>query len=167
MIYIKVFRVVVNWNFEIRRGLKMRKFVASVRYFRPVFQHQGACGMVKRPNFLVDTYSQSLYKQSYNVTILLGGHPSSMITRAPFTNEAQPTTGGMALRWFLGFFQRSKIGLLHKVLSFCLFCIINCTELNKAGPLVEYERRISAGELVDGDVCQVWQLICSTLMEWK
>ncbi|XP_059460077.1 uncharacterized protein LOC132189371 isoform X1 [Corylus avellana] len=28
-------------------------------------------------------------------------------------------------------------------------------DLNRAGPLVEYERRIAAGELVDGDSCQV------------
>ena len=31
------------------------------------------------------------------------------------------------------------------------------TESNgeRAGPLVEYERRIAAGELMDGDLCQV------------
>lgn len=28
-----------------------------------------------------------------------------------------------------------------------------------AGPLVEYERRIAAGELVDGDNCQVRPLV--------
>jgi hypothetical protein len=28
-------------------------------------------------------------------------------------------------------------------------------DVNGAGPLVEYERRIAAGELVDGDSCQV------------
>lgn len=28
-------------------------------------------------------------------------------------------------------------------------------DYNVAGPLVEYERRIAAGELVDGDSCQV------------
>ena len=28
-------------------------------------------------------------------------------------------------------------------------------DVKKAGPLVEYERRIAAGELVDGDACQV------------
>ncbi|GMP68630.1 hypothetical protein CsSME_00028184 [Camellia sinensis var. sinensis] len=28
-------------------------------------------------------------------------------------------------------------------------------EVSKAGPLVEYERRIEAGDLVDGDNCQV------------
>ncbi|XP_022730581.1 AFG1-like ATPase isoform X2 [Durio zibethinus] len=34
---------------------------------------------------------------------------------------------------------------------------VNIT-VNKAGPLVEYERRIAAGELVDGDACQVGTL---------
>nr|GMD27609.1 AFG1-like ATPase isoform X1 [Ipomoea batatas] len=28
-------------------------------------------------------------------------------------------------------------------------------EVNRGGPLVEYERRIAAGELFDGDACQV------------
>lgn len=28
-------------------------------------------------------------------------------------------------------------------------------ELNGGGPLLEYERRIAAGELLDGDACQV------------
>ena len=28
-------------------------------------------------------------------------------------------------------------------------------EENRAGPLVEYDRRIAEGELVDGDNCQV------------
>ncbi|KAL2939843.1 FMN-dependent NADH-azoreductase 2 [Bienertia sinuspersici] len=27
---------------------------------------------------------------------------------------------------------------------------------NKGGPLVEYERRVAAGELFDGDLCQVY-----------
>ncbi|KAL5538872.1 hypothetical protein UlMin_044188 [Ulmus minor] len=31
-------------------------------------------------------------------------------------------------------------------------------DLNRAGPLVEYERRIAAGELADGDACQVGTL---------
>lgn len=28
-------------------------------------------------------------------------------------------------------------------------------DTNRAGPLVEYERRIASGELMDGDTCQV------------
>ncbi|XAR65547.1 Hexokinase [Bertholletia excelsa] len=34
----------------------------------------------------------------------------------------------------------------------------NTPEISRAGPLVEYERRIAAGELVDGDTCQVGTL---------
>ncbi|XP_022755358.1 AFG1-like ATPase isoform X2 [Durio zibethinus] len=34
---------------------------------------------------------------------------------------------------------------------------VNVT-VNRAGPLVEYERRIAAGELVDGDACQLLQV---------
>ena len=38
-----------------------------------------------------------------------------------------------------------------------LFCnlLVSVTETSKAGPLVEYERRITNGELVEGDACQV------------
>lgn len=32
-------------------------------------------------------------------------------------------------------------------------------DYNVAGPLVEYERRIAAGDLVDGDSCQVRPLV--------
>ncbi|KAE8690984.1 putative Clathrin assembly protein [Hibiscus syriacus] len=35
---------------------------------------------------------------------------------------------------------------------------VDTTEVNGGGPLVEYERRISAGELFDGDACQVGTL---------
>lgn len=37
-----------------------------------------------------------------------------------------------------------------------LFYLTDFTaEVNGGGPLLEYERRIAAGELVDGDECQV------------
>lgn len=38
-----------------------------------------------------------------------------------------------------------------------LFFFLNglVADINGAGPLAVYERRISAGELVDGDICQV------------
>ncbi|KAB2016588.1 hypothetical protein ES319_D08G105900v1 [Gossypium barbadense] len=35
---------------------------------------------------------------------------------------------------------------------------VDITEVNRGGPLVEYERRIAAGELFDGDACQVGTL---------
>ncbi|CDP19884.1 unnamed protein product [Coffea canephora] len=43
-------------------------------------------------------------------------------------------------------------------------------EINGAGPLVEYERRVTSGELVDGDVCQLGTLrelqrLCEQLVE--
>lgn len=40
-------------------------------------------------------------------------------------------------------------------MGFYLFLLMVIADVNKAGPLVEYERRISLGELVDGDSCQV------------
>lgn len=45
----------------------------------------------------------------------------------------------------------------RKCIKFCCFLGFSVleAELNKAGPFVEYERRIAASELVDGDTCQV------------
>lgn len=40
---------------------------------------------------------------------------------------------------------------------FMVFTLTNLmTELNGGGPLLEYERRVAAGELMDGDACQVF-----------
>lgn len=39
--------------------------------------------------------------------------------------------------------------------SFVLDFVVSVTETNRGGPLVEYERRIASGELVEGDSCQV------------
>lgn len=33
--------------------------------------------------------------------------------------------------------------------------ICKTADVNRTGPLVEYERRISDGELMTGDICQV------------
>jgi len=37
------------------------------------------------------------------------------------------------------------------------------TDAERGGPLVEYERRIAAGELMAGDKCQVF---CTMISEW-
>jgi len=45
-----------------------------------------------------------------------------------------------------------------KFILSCLYVlesVVSVTETSKAGPLVEYERRIANGELVEGDACQV------------
>ena len=39
-------------------------------------------------------------------------------------------------------------------------------EINGAGPLVEYERRVTSGELVDGDICQVGSTIKQYIMQF-
>ncbi|KAF3452889.1 hypothetical protein FNV43_RR03322 [Rhamnella rubrinervis] len=49
---------------------------------------------------------------------------------------------------------RNPIFVISRALSADAVKVIN-GDVNKAGPLVEYERRIAAGELVDGDACQV------------
>lgn len=58
--------------------------------------------------------------------------------------------------------------------SFCFFIIISLLKFivydhvveggaERGGPLVEYERRIAAGELMDGDLCQVCTCIHTSL----
>ncbi|KAK2994256.1 hypothetical protein RJ640_013155, partial [Escallonia rubra] len=42
--------------------------------------------------------------------------------------------------------------------SFAIAARVNTGDVERAGPLVEYERRVAAGELVDGDSCQVGTL---------
>lgn len=47
---------------------------------------------------------------------------------------------------------------LKRTLSFVPindFCKMKIADVNRRGPLVEYERRISDGELMTGDICQV------------
>ncbi|XP_050214732.1 uncharacterized protein LOC126665843 isoform X3 [Mercurialis annua] len=41
---------------------------------------------------------------------------------------------------------------------FSMFLLVQSTDASRGGPLVEYERRIAAGELMDGDSCQVGTL---------
>ncbi|XP_031388295.1 AFG1-like ATPase isoform X2 [Punica granatum] len=48
--------------------------------------------------------------------------------------------------------------LISRALSTGAAKVSNNEDLGRAGPLVEYERRISASELVDGDLCQVGTL---------
>lgn len=53
-------------------------------------------------------------------------------------------------------FQRPRFSVISRALSVDAAHVTNgVADVNRAGPLVEYERRIAAGELVDGDACQV------------
>ncbi|XP_034199799.1 AFG1-like ATPase isoform X4 [Prunus dulcis] len=54
-------------------------------------------------------------------------------------------------------FQRPRFSVISRALSIDAAHVTN-GDVNRAGPLVEYERRIAAGELVDGDACQVGTL---------
>lgn len=48
-----------------------------------------------------------------------------------------------------------------------VFGIFPMADVNRGGPLVEYERKIAAGELVDGDACQVYQEFSSLCISNK
>lgn len=108
-------------------GLKMRRFVGSVRHLRSAFRRPNDIiytGVVNRPRFFVASSLNSSYKRSQNADIWLYGHPFSMMSRTLYADVTRDTD----------------------------------EDLSNSGPLVEYERRIAAGELVDGDTCQVGTL---------
>jgi hypothetical protein len=57
--------------------------------------------------------------------------------------------------------------LICFLILFVLKFVVSVTETSGSGPLVEYERRIANGELVDGDSCQVECLhFIIELMKW-
>ncbi|KAK6151532.1 hypothetical protein DH2020_014167 [Rehmannia glutinosa] len=47
--------------------------------------------------------------------------------------------------------------IIHRAISADAAKVTN-GELNRGGPLIEYERRVAAGELLDGDACQIGTL---------
>ncbi|GER37322.1 AFG1-like ATPase family protein [Striga asiatica] len=53
--------------------------------------------------------------------------------------------------------QRHLSQIIHRAISTDAAKVANA-ELNGGGPLIEYERRVAAGELLDGDACQLGTL---------
>ncbi|KAL7093214.1 hypothetical protein ACP275_11G029400 [Erythranthe tilingii] len=49
---------------------------------------------------------------------------------------------------------RNESYMIHRAISSDAAKVTN-KEVNRGGPLVEYERRVAAGELLDGDACQL------------
>ncbi|KAK6944303.1 ATPase, AFG1-like [Dillenia turbinata] len=109
----------------------MRIAIQSLRQFRSAFRHRGhiqLSNFVNRRTFSVDAKHGSIFRSVYNVDSSLFSHTSSVISRALSADAAKAATAGVMI------------------------------DARRAGPLVEYERRIAAGELVDGDTCQVGTL---------
>ncbi|XVE63466.1 hypothetical protein DITRI_Ditri07aG0022800 [Diplodiscus trichospermus] len=106
----------------------MRAAARSVRNLRSAFRHQRNC------------YSSAFVKRRFHLI----QSNSSSVYRLPDNDE---------IHRFL-----FPAIFISRVFSTDAATKVNSTEVNRAGPLVEYERRIAAGELVDGDACQVGTL---------
>lgn len=138
----------------------MRITVRSLRQFRHVFQRQ-SCVMInnlvaEKPCFFEKCCQ--IHSSSYRVIIdqpesdLIKNHAFiTTSSRSVSTDAVKLTNEGFP--WFLFFFFGQMKGF--KVLFLIWFVFEFVAEINRRGPLIEYERRIANGELVDGDSCQV------------
>ncbi|KAJ7955702.1 lactation elevated protein 1 [Quillaja saponaria] len=137
----------------------MRSVARSLLQFRTAVQRQKCIyqfGSAKAKKYLIHTSSSSAYRMTNNAEIIFG-YPTSMFSRALSIDAATLSNAG-ALSFILHVFvSQYYVGANLNVLS-VLDIVISITDLNRAGPLVEYERRIAMGELVDGDNCQVGTL---------
>ncbi|XP_061347468.1 uncharacterized protein LOC133292981 isoform X1 [Gastrolobium bilobum] len=108
----------------------MKSAVRSLRQFRPVFWRQKCnliSGLVAETPCHFEKYCH-IHSSAYRVV----DHAETNL----FKNHSFTTT-------------TRALSIANAKL------VTRVTETNRAGPLVEYERRIANGELVDGDSCQV------------
>ncbi|KAF8407304.1 hypothetical protein HHK36_006431 [Tetracentron sinense] len=111
--------------------LKMRAIVWAVRHVRSASRLREGDGLLsgldRTLKYLVNPVFDSSYKPLHNDESERYLN-FCIISRALYIPTAKDTCGGLSG---------------------------STTDVGRAGPLVEYERRIGAGELVDGDSCQV------------
>ncbi|KAJ4709464.1 lactation elevated protein 1-like [Melia azedarach] len=116
----------------------MRRIVGSVCHFRSALRHRKydyCSGFARRPKYVAAKIILCDYGVGNNAEIDRFLRPTFMVSRALSTDAAANPTHAAAT-------SIPAIG----------------GDANRAGPLVEYERRIAAGELLDGDVCQLGTL---------
>ncbi|XP_031285090.1 AFG1-like ATPase isoform X2 [Pistacia vera] len=107
----------------------MRGIVGSVHHFRSVLRGQNR--LLRIPKCLIDNNHNHFHGFGYSV----------------FSNVEK--INGIV---------RPNSFMVSRALSTETTAKETVSEVNIAGPLVEYERRIAAGELVDGDTCQIGTL---------
>ncbi|KAG6424254.1 hypothetical protein SASPL_114669 [Salvia splendens] len=104
---------------------KMRTLIRAVRQFRPAFR--------SRRNIIYDASSRSRdfwFRMDHR----------SMYSMSHSKND---------------FCQSNYTHMIHRATISTDVAAMTNGELNGRGPLLEYERRIAAGELLDGDACQL------------
>ncbi|RVW88372.1 AFG1-like ATPase [Vitis vinifera] len=150
----------------------MRTFVLYVRQFRSAFQHRRysfLSDLSRRQKVSVNWPTSGASKPLHNAGIARYLLPVSMVTRNLVTDSAKVANEDFTVELFFCIWGiESNIEL--KINSMLWYIKqTNCgigapkfhskvKEVSRAGPLVEYDRRIAEGELVDGDNCQVGTL---------
>ena len=138
---------------------KMRTLIRAVRQFRPAFSRS-------RRNIIYDASSRSrdfwfrmdhrsMYSMSHSVNDFCQSKYTHMIHRATISTDVAAMTNGGCLSFLK--YPVTEIWNMHgQAIDLNLIYLLNLNaELNGRGPLLEYGRRIAAGELLDGDACQV------------
>ncbi|XP_044471448.1 AFG1-like ATPase isoform X2 [Mangifera indica] len=110
----------------------MGRIVGSVRHFRSALRGQN--GVLRRPKCLIENNHNNFH----------GGFVDRVIS-----TNVEKINGSVRQNAFMVSRAVSTETAAKETVS---------AELNKAGPLVEYERRIAASELADGDTCQLGTL---------
>ncbi|KAM5554082.1 hypothetical protein ABKV19_026020 [Rosa sericea] len=136
----------------------MRAIARSIHQFRSAALRRQTCnystGFVRRRKLLTNSYSGLAHELPNNAKFDRFPHPAIFGSRALSVDAVQVANGGNLL--FLA--ALSFWWSIWCIVSSVLLVLGSMADANKGGPLVEYERRIAAGELVDGDACQVGTL---------
>lgn len=142
-----------------RNLTKMRTLVRAVRQFRPALRSRGNFvleGSSDSRDFWFNMDHRSLYSLSCCIDRISQSRYSHMNNRAISTDVATFTNGGWLCIVSESIFLLEVGMCLSKQIIYILIYLTDLmTEVNGGGPLLEYERRIAAGELLDGDECQV------------
>lgn len=118
-----------------------RALVRSLGQVNSSFRHCEAKRRLLNANMV-------LYDVRYCIGPCSYGQLSYMFSTAISAGAAKENYEGCEI-WFI------FSGFLYCSDKYRFKCVISWTGFKRTGPLVEYERRISVGELEDGDNCQV------------
>ena len=129
----------------------MRALGRPIRHFRWAFQQQ----RYEKRSISID--SGFAHKLTNGVETRRFRDPAFALSRALSVEAVKVANGGFVFGflYFLYIMKWVCFIIEARLLLLSHFCLL-MADTNRAGPLVEYERRISSGELVDGDTCQVW-----------
>lgn len=156
LIHSKEIRGGGTWH-SVEFRLKMRAVVRLIRQSRAVYQHHHyyhSCNLSRRHKPWVYSNLTRRLPRYYDELAVFGLLNSETL-RALSVDAAKASTGGL-------FFQDANDVMFFScqckewIVSLLFSYTFSSADASRAGPLIEYERRIAEGELMDGDMCQVW-----------